>query len=159
MLSSLLSDNSQTEGETTIETESRTADEFQEEINEMDGSVSSVESSMSPGLFTRATVSKRQKISETNDILREFWAQHPKPSDFMPQQSADDVQLFFDAMASTVRKFSPLSAARVKLKVGQIVGEAEIAWAENAEKEMKKWIGAFPNKVARPVSAIIAVFI
>lgn len=138
----MLSDSSQTEGERTNKTESRTADEFPEEINEMDGSVASVESAIPPGSFSGATASKNQKIPQRNEILREFLAQRPKPYDFMPHQSADNIQLFFDAMASTVRKLSPLSIARIKLKVTQIVGEEEIAWAENAEEEMKKWMGS-----------------
>lgn len=68
--------------------------------------------------------------SETNEILREFLANRPKASDFIPQKPADDVQQFFDSMASTVRKFTPVTIAKIKLKIAQIVGEEEIAWAE-----------------------------
>lgn len=73
-------------------------------------------------------------ISKMKVILREFLAQRPKPFDFVPQQPADDVQLFFDSMAMTVRKFTPLSIAKIKLQIAQIVGAAEIAWAANAER-------------------------
>lgn len=58
--------------------------------------------------------------------------QCPNPSDSTAQKPADDVQKFFDSMASTVRKLSPLSIAKIKLQVSQIVGAEEIAWAENA---------------------------
>lgn len=54
----------------------------------------------------------------------------PKPSVFLPQKPVDDIQQFFDSMASTVRKFTPLAIARIKLKIAQLVGEEEIAWAE-----------------------------
>ncbi|XP_055321618.1 uncharacterized protein LOC129577869 [Sitodiplosis mosellana] len=83
----------------------------------------------SPAPFSETPVSKKRKAlqMETNGILHEFSAQRPKPSDFMPQKPADDIQQFFDLMASTVRKFSPLSIARLKLKIAQIIGEEEIA--------------------------------
>lgn len=69
--------------------------------------------------------------SETTSFLREFMSSRPKLSDFLPQpKPADDTQQFFDSMAATVRKLSPLAIARIKLKVGQIVGEEEISWAE-----------------------------
>lgn len=38
-------------------------------------------------------------------------------------------------MASTVRIFSPLAIARIKLKIAQVVGEEKITWAENASRE------------------------
>lgn len=97
----------------------------------------------SPSSFRSGTpVLKKRKASqmETNDILREFLAQRPKPSDFLPQKPDDDIQQFFDSMASTVRKFSPLSIARIKLKIAQIVGEEEIAWAENAAREANQQV-------------------
>lgn len=69
--------------------------------------------------------------SETATFLREFMSRRPMLSDFLPQSKpADDTQQFFDSMAATVRKFSPLAIARIKLKVGQIVSEEEISWAE-----------------------------
>lgn len=64
--------------------------------------------------------------SDTNEVLKEFMTQRPKPS----EKPSDDIQQFFDSMASTVRKFSPLTIAQIKLKIAQIVGEEEIAWAE-----------------------------
>lgn len=73
-------------------------------------------------------------MNETNDILREFLNSRPKPSDFIAQKPVDDVQEFFNSMASTVRKFTPLAIARIKLKIAQIVGEEEIAWAEEAAR-------------------------
>lgn len=85
---------------------------------------------MSPGSVSQTPMNKKRKLNETNDILREFLSSRPKPSDFVPQKPNDDVQQFFDSMASTVRKFSPVSIARIKMKIGQIVGEEEVAWAE-----------------------------
>lgn len=70
------------------------------------------------------------QVSETSAILREFLAERPKPSDFMQQKPIDDLQHFFDSMASTVRKFSLMRIARIKLKISQIVGEEEMTWAE-----------------------------
>lgn len=75
-------------------------------------------------------------MSETNLILHEFLTQRPNPFDFLPQKPADDVQSFFDSMASTVRKLTQLAIARIKLKISQIVGEEEIAWAENAARHL-----------------------
>lgn len=74
-------------------------------INSLDGAYSSV---------SQSSVAKKRKasqITDTNVILREFLAQRPKPSNFLPQKPADDVQQFFDSMESTVRKFTPLSIA------------------------------------------------
>lgn len=89
------------------------------------------------GAFSSVSQPKKRKtsqMSETNDMLREFLAQQPNPFGFLAQKSADDVQQFFDSMASTVCKFTPLTIARLKLKIAQIVGEEEIAWAENAAR-------------------------
>lgn len=88
------------------------------------------------GQFTSAsqtTVAKKRKssqLTETNVLLREFLDNRPKPSDFLPQKPTDDVQQFFDSMATTVRKFPALSIARIKMKVAQLIGEEEIAWAQ-----------------------------
>lgn len=92
----------------------------------------------SPGSVSQTPMAKKRKVSQmdtTNEILREFLDSRPKPSDFMPPKPADDVQQFFDSMASTVRKFSPLAIARIKLKIAQIVGEEEIAWAEEVARQ------------------------
>lgn len=35
---------------------------------------------------------------------------------------------------STVRKFTPVTIAPIKMKIAQIVGEEEIAWAKNLER-------------------------
>lgn len=88
------------------------------------------------GAFSSVSQPKKRKtsqMSETN-VIREFLAQRPNPFDFLAQKPADDVQQFFDSMSSTVRKFTPLTIARLKLKIAQIVGEEEIAWAENAAR-------------------------
>lgn len=87
--------------------------------------------------FSSVSQSKKRKgsqLSETNLILREFLSQRPKPSDLLPMKPVDHVQTFFDSMASTVRKFSPLEIAKIKLKISQIVFEQEIAWAESAAR-------------------------
>lgn len=88
-------------------------------------------------LSSVSQASKKRKAAaqtETNEILREFLANRPKPSDFLPQKPADDVQQFFDSMASTVRKFTPVSIAKIKLKIANIVGEEEIVWAEEQSR-------------------------
>lgn len=69
----------------------------------------------------------------TNGILRDFLDSPTKPSNILPQIPADDVRQFFNSMATTVGKLTPLAIARIKLKVAQIVGEEEIAWAEAAQ--------------------------
>lgn len=53
------------------------------------------------------------QVSETSAILREFLAERPKPSDFMQQKPIDDLQHFFDSMASTVRNFSLIAAPSI----------------------------------------------
>lgn len=94
------------------------------------------------GAFSSTSQSKKRKssqLSETNVLLHELLTQWPKPSDFQPQKPADDVQLFFNSMASTVRKLSPVAIARVKLKISQIIGEEEIAWAEKIANQHKNY--------------------
>lgn len=105
--------------------------------------------SFSPGSVSQTSAAEKRKAShtlrDTNKMLRLLLSQPPKPSDFVPQNPfdfipqnpSDDIQPFFDSMVSTVRKFSPLSIARIKLKIAQIVGEEEIAWADNASKLMQ----------------------
>lgn len=92
----------------------------------------------SSGSVSQAPSAKKRKTSQMSsdvtDILREFMTQRPKPSDFMPQKPDDDIQEFFNSMASTVRKLSPLAVARIKMKIAQIVGQEEIAWAETAAR-------------------------
>lgn len=105
----------------------------QQNIEEADAEFLQSLETISGTLSSVSQASKKRKAgaqTETNEILREFLANRPKPSDFLPQKPADDVQQFFDSVASTVRKFSPLSIAKIKLKFGNIVGEEEIAWAE-----------------------------
>lgn len=62
--------------------------------------------------------------SEINDILREFLANRPKPSDFLPQRPMDDLQSFFNVMCDTVRKFTPLQIAKIKLEIVQLSWQA-----------------------------------
>lgn len=97
-----------------------------------------------------STSSRKRKHPqmETNEILRQFLENEPKPSDFLPPKPADDVQQFFDSMATTVRKFSPLDIAKVKLKVAQIVGEHEIVWAEQQATTFNKSLAVF-NELQR----------
>ncbi|XP_031639821.1 transcription factor Adf-1-like [Contarinia nasturtii] len=90
----------------------------------------------SPGSSVSQTPSsnKRKRETETNDILREFMATRPKPADFFPPKSPDELDTFFESLAKTMRKFSPLVIAKLKLKMSQMVGEEEIAWAENSAR-------------------------
>lgn len=80
---------------------------------------------------------------DNSDILREFLNRKaPNPVDFLPPPPPppppkDNLQHFFDAIASTMRTFSPLSVAKIKLKISQLVGEEEIANAENAESHVE----------------------
>jgi len=62
--------------------------------------------------------------------LCEFLANRPKPSDFVPEKPVDDIQQFCDSIAATLRKLSPLAVAQLKVKIAGIVGEEEIAWAQ-----------------------------
>lgn len=91
----------------------------------------SVTSDFSGGLSsgTHTPTLKKRKANETSEILREFLANRPKPSDFIPQKPVDDIQHFLHAIAVTMRRLPPLAIARIKIKVANIVGE-EIPWAE-----------------------------
>lgn len=78
--------------------------------------------------------------NEQADILREFLNhKQPTPIEFLPSkrpEMRDNLQQFFEAIASTMRTFSPVSIAKIKLKISQIVGEEEIVCAEkNAAAE------------------------
>lgn len=92
----------------------------------------------SPGSVSQTPMAKKRKVFEmdTNEIVRAFLNSRTKPYDFLPPMPADDVRLFFAAMASTVRKLSPLAIARIKMKVAQIVFEEEIAWAERERDQL-----------------------
>lgn len=79
---------------------------------------------------SKASTSKKRKADETSEILRELLATRPSPSEFGAKQPNDDIQHFLNSMAVTMRRLSPLAIARIKLKIGTIVGEEEIAWAE-----------------------------
>lgn len=70
--------------------------------------------------------------SDTNEVLRECLAQRPKTSDIKPASPSDDIQQFFDSQVSTVRKFSLVTIARIKLKIAQIVREGEIIQTEKS---------------------------
>lgn len=86
----------------------------------------------------RADAKSRKQSGATSqdnsDILREFLNHKPpNPIDFLPPKPSepkDNLQQFFEAIAGTMRTFSPVSIAKIKLKISQIVGEAEIANAE-----------------------------
>lgn len=97
-------------------------------------------STIDPPLLQKPSTKKRthsQMVSsETSDILREFLANRPKPSDFFPLRPMDDLQSFFDNMCDTVRKFPPIDIATIKFEIAQIVCKQEILWAENATKTM-----------------------
>lgn len=85
----------------------------------------------------------RKRTNKQADILREF-LNHKQPTaiEFLPPkppeppEPKDSLQQFFEAIASTMRTFSPVSIAKIKLKISQIVGEEEIVCAEkNAAAE------------------------
>lgn len=92
-------------------------------------SVTSETSNMSSVLSTATKTAKKRKADETTEMLREFLANRPKPSDFIPQTPVDDIQHFLNSIAVTMRRLSPLSIARLKVKIANIVGEEEILWA------------------------------
>lgn len=82
---------------------------------------------------------KKRTIASSHeqvDILREFInRKQPAPIEFLPPapkppEPKDNLQRFFEAIASTMRTFSPVSIAKIKLKISQMVGEEEIACAE-----------------------------
>lgn len=108
--------------------------------NMMFGETQSVTSdSHSVGSFSTGNQTpntKKLQANETSEILREFLASRPKVSDFIPQKPIDDIQYFLDSIAVTMRRLSPLSIARIKLKIANIVGEEEIAWAEQNPVEI-----------------------
>lgn len=86
---------------------------------------------------------KRSKAASQDhtDILREFLnRKQPNPMDFLPPKPPapkDNLQQFFEAIASTMRTFPPLSVAKIKLQISQIVGQEEIDCAErNANVEI-----------------------
>lgn len=89
---------------------------------------SDMSSTLSTGRKTPTT--KKRKPDETSEILRDFLANRPNPSDFIPKKTDDDIQHFLDSMAVTMRRLSPLAVARIKVKMANIVGEEEIAWAQ-----------------------------
>lgn len=72
---------------------------------------------------------------DTNEILREFLKRKPDPIEFIPTNTPakDNLDHFFDSIASTMRTFPPVSIARIKLQISQIVGEEEIKCAENCQ--------------------------
>ncbi|XP_014091883.2 uncharacterized protein [Bactrocera oleae] len=75
-------------------------------------------------------------ISNKRQILVE--PPPPKPSkapSTLPKN--DSLQIFFESIASTMRTFPPLSIAKIKLQISQLVGNEEIALAErNANAEV-----------------------
>lgn len=60
--------------------------------------------------------------------------------DFLPLKPSapkDNLQQFFESIASTMRTFPPLSIAKIKLQISKMVGEEEVAIAErNAAVEI-----------------------
>uniref|UniRef100_A0A034VDA4 MADF domain-containing protein n=1 Tax=Bactrocera dorsalis TaxID=27457 RepID=A0A034VDA4_BACDO len=61
----------------------------------------------------------------------------PKPSKTPKLAQNNSLQIFFESIASTMRTFPPLSIAKVKLQISQLVGNEEIALAErNANTEV-----------------------
>lgn len=54
-----------------------------------------------------------------------------------PFAKRDSLQIFFESIVSTMRTFPPLSIAKIKLQISQLVGSEEIALAEsNANAEV-----------------------
>ncbi|XP_039961007.1 uncharacterized protein LOC120775079 [Bactrocera tryoni] len=61
----------------------------------------------------------------------------PKPPKAPKLAQNDSLQIFFESIASTMRTFPPLSIAKIKLQISQLVGNEEIALAErNANTEV-----------------------
>lgn len=125
-------------------------DELRSEQFEMNsGANESLEGAFS-SVSQHSTKIKASQIPETTAIMREFLATRPKPSDFLPKQPDDEIQIFFNSMAATTRKFSPLSVARLKLKISQLVGEEEIAWAEDVARTQVIYVEAPGAPVTNP---------
>lgn len=87
---------------------------------------------------TQKARKKRNNTSpeETNDVLLEFLQRkRPNPINFLPPKPSekDALQHFFDSIASTMRNFPPLSIAKIKLQIANIVGAEEVACAERNE--------------------------
>lgn len=98
-------------------------------------SVSSVETPQQSRKRSKGT------FQDQSDTLREFLnRKQPNPMDFLPPKPPapkDNLQQFFEAIASTMRTFPPLSIAKIKLQISQIVGQEEIDCAErNANVEI-----------------------
>lgn len=104
------------------------------------------ESECTPSVLSDATPQRSRKRSsissqDHSDILREFInRKQPNPMDFLPPKPPapkDNLQQFFESIASTMRSFPPLSIAKIKLQISKIVGEEEVACAErNAAVEI-----------------------
>lgn len=94
-------------------------------------------SSVSMSEETPRPKKRTDQKNEHTEILREFLnRRQPNPMDCLPSKPSalkDSLQQFFESIASTMRTFSPLAIARIKLEISQIVGKEEIACAERIE--------------------------
>lgn len=75
--------------------------------------------------------SESQQSESSIELLREFInRKQPEPINLLPTpKPKDNLSRFFDSIADTMRTFSPLAIANIKMKVSQLVGEEEIAMA------------------------------
>lgn len=67
------------------------------------------------------------------ELMREFMASRkPNSLEFLPPKPKpkEPLEIFFESIYSTVRTFPPKSIAKLKMKISQLVGEEEIALAE-----------------------------
>lgn len=76
---------------------------------------------------------KRAATPDATESLLRMLVNRKQPSalDFLPPKPKDNLAQFFESIASTMRTLPPVSIARLKLKISQLVGEEEIAVAES----------------------------
>lgn len=112
-----------------IDTESIVGSEYSLDAIRSPSSVSTTGTIMAPKEKKRTKRSFQSM--DADDVMEKFFANRPKPSDFFPpEKPSDDIDAFFHSIATTVRKFSPVAVARLKLRIANMVGEEEISWAE-----------------------------
>lgn len=113
-------------------------DNYSDLISEVGSLYGESEQPYSP-MSSVSNASKKRKLNpqnETNEILRQFLKERPKPADFLPQEADNPILHYFKSMALDTMKFSPMAIARIKAKLSQAVSEEELIWAaEQAEKE------------------------
>lgn len=70
-------------------------------------------------------------VDEQNELLQAIFVRN-RPESLPPPPSPpkDNLDHFFESIANTMRTFSPLAIAKIKLQISQIVGYEEISIAE-----------------------------